>query len=169
VVLAVAAVGIATAPAAASILGRVFVSKRNGYTLRLPTGWTTTQDAGKWDGTLGAYAPGADHFFNNAMLIRSFFAARSAGGRTASTWIAELEKAEPVACPRKGRITTDNLGGTRALSFRFVCSDGYEGRQWGLIRHGRATAISGVWPGGAAARPDASAFRGLLKTLRFSY
>jgi hypothetical protein len=169
VLLAVAVACIATAPAAASILGRVFVSKRNGYTLRLPAGWTTAKDAGTWDGTLSAYAPGADHVFNNAMLIRSFFAARSAGGRTPSTWIAELERAEPAACPRSGRITTESLGGTRARSFRFVCSDGYEGRQWGLIRHGRATAISGVWPGGAAAPPAAAAFRGLLKTLHFLY
>jgi hypothetical protein len=169
VLLAVAVAGIASAPAAASIQGHVFVSKRNGYTLRLPTGWTTAQDAGKWDGTLGPYAPGADHVFNNAMLIRSFFAARPAGGRTPSTWIAQLEKAEPPACPRSGGITTESLGGTRALTFRFVCADGYEGRQWAVIRRGRATAISGVWPGGPAAQPAAAAFRGLLKTLRFSY
>jgi hypothetical protein len=169
VLLAVTVVAIATAPAAASILGRVFVSKRNGYTLRLPTRWTAMQTPGKWDGTLSPNAPGSDHFINNAMGIRSFVASRPAGGRTPSTWIAQLEKAEPASCPRSGRITTESLGGTRSKSFRFVCADGYEGRQWALIRRGRATAISGVWLGGTAAQPAAAAFRGLLKTLRFSY
>jgi hypothetical protein len=169
VLLAVTVVGIATAPAAASIQGRVFVSKRNGYTLRLPTGWTATQNPGTWDGTIGPIAPGSDHFTNNAMLIRSFAAARPAGDLTPSTWIAQVEQAEPPACPRSGKITTESLGGTQAQSFRFVCSDGYEGRQWALIRRGRATAISGVWPAGAAAGPAAAAFRTLLKTLHFSY
>jgi hypothetical protein len=118
----------ATATAAAAGSGSESGSKRYGFRLTLPTGWSSTDAQSAWAGKqLEGLASPAFANFSDPAMERTFAVAAApiAKGVHLAAWRAAMVRAAPSVCTESASAESATLGGEPALAWTSKCSDGF--------------------------------------------
>lgn len=108
--------------------GTTFVSKRYGYSLRLPGGssrWLSSLATENWSsGGIEHGSPGFDTF-TDLRKGRIYFLAARAGRSSLGRWTAFVVSARPAVCGAPRSLPRSTLAGEQARVLMWSCSDGY--------------------------------------------
>src|SRR5262249_680207 len=148
-----------------------FVSKRYGFAVSVPHGWTAYDAEAPWDGE-NLSGPGSLQFAaladptGNRTLMAA--AAPVPAGRQLAKWEAAMIRGDPTPCSRAPSAeTTTTLGGEPALAWTVKCSDGFNATQVAAL-HGDRGYVFYLASTANDDAQDRQIFEGIRQSFRFT-
>jgi hypothetical protein len=160
-----------TAPATTAAPSHEFVSKRYGFAVSVPQGWTTYDAEAPWD---GEHLSGPGSLQMTALAdptgSRTLMAAAAPvpAGMQLAEWQAAMVRGTPSLCSQSASAETTTLGGEPALAWTVKCSDGLDAIQLAALHRDRGYVF---YLGSATANDDAQdrqIFEGIRQSFRFT-
>jgi hypothetical protein len=158
-----------TVPATTAALSREFVSKRYGFGVSLPQGWSPVDATTAWGGQYLA-PPGSSDWANvsdpNTSRTLMVASAPVPTGMQLAQWRAAMDRGEPSVCAESPSAKATTVGGEPALASTAHCSDGYDVNELVALHLGRGFMI--YMPSAAEDGADGRLFEGFRQSFRFT-